>query len=157
VNEFVEIHMKEMMKKLFMQRPLSSLFVLIMIMSSCEVAEEILGGNVIITKLEGSWMCDEDNGKRKSVMEIYEVEISADPNNENGILIYNIYGLGVGIYAKADVNGKTISINDDVTGGFHILATGNISSDFENINWTFSVDDGSGVPENFTAVYTKID
>lgn len=149
--------MKEMMKKMFIQRSLSSLIGLIMIMSSCEIAEEILGGNVTIAKLEGSWMCDEDNGKRKSVMEMYEVEISTDPNNENGILIYNIYGLGEGIYAEAGVSGKIISINDDVTGGFHISATGNVSSDFENINWTFSVDDGSGVPENFTAVYTKID
>jgi hypothetical protein len=149
--------MKEVIKKMHMLRLLSALFVLILIMNSCEVAEEILGGNVTIEKLEGSWMCDEDNGKRKSVMEMYEVEISADPNNENGILIYNIYGLGEGIYAEAGVSGKTISINDDVTGGFHISATGNVTSDYENINWSFSVDDGSGVPENFTAVYTKID
>jgi len=56
------------------------------------------------------------------MLELYEVEIIANPNDDNGIVIYNIYGLGDGIYAEATVNRMTISLDDYVTGGFHITA-----------------------------------
>jgi hypothetical protein len=137
-------------------RLLFSLIIIALILYSCEEAADLIG-NATVQKIVGNWTCIEDIARKKSTMESYVVEIVADPENASGILIYGIYGLGSDIYAKADVFGSTITINDNVTGGFQISGTGIIEPNYKEINWTYSVDDGSGVDENFTAIYTKVE
>jgi hypothetical protein len=133
-----------------------SLFMLVALLNSCEETQDLIG-NITVQKLVGSWDCYEDVARKKSTLESYTVEIVADPENASGILIYGVYGLGNDVYAKADVAGSTITINDNVAGGFQISGTGIIASDYKEINWTYSVDDGSGVDDHFTAVYTKVE
>jgi hypothetical protein len=129
---------------------------LFFLVNSCEVGNDLIG-NALVQKIEGTWSCIEDVARKKSTLETYEVEIASDPENASGILVYNIYGLGEEIYAKADVGDMTITINDNVPGGFQISGTGIIDNNYKVINWSFSVNDGSGVSENFTAVYSKVD
>ena len=133
-----------------------SLVMLVTLLNSCEETQDLIG-NITVQKLVGDWDCYEDVARKKSTMESYTVQIAADPENASGILIYNIYGLGDEVYAIANVTGSTITINDNVAGGFQISGTGIIASDYKEINWTYSVDDGSGVDDNFTAVYTKVE
>jgi hypothetical protein len=135
-------------------RHLFILLGLAVMINSCEVADELLGGNATVAKLEGVWTCDETSEIFKSTTSVYSVTLSADPDNVNGIIIDNFYGIDVAVFA--DVAGMTLIIDDQTAeGGYEISGSGTISSNYEEINWSYTVDDGSGVVDHVTAVYTK--
>ncbi len=121
---------------------------------SCEVVDELTGGAATVAKLEGEWTCDEQSEIFKATAEVYTVTLSADADNSSGVIIDNFYGLNAS--ARANVSGMSLIIpNQDVEGGFSVSGSGTISSNFEKINLTYTVDDGSGTVDHVTAVYTK--
>jgi len=133
---------------------LLGLLIVTAVMNSCEIADELAGGNPTVAKLEGEWTCDENSEIYKSTLSVYSVAISPDPDDENGIIIDNFYGINAAVYAT--VSGMTLVIGQQTAeGGYDISGSGIISSNFEEINWTYTVDDGSGVIDHVTAVYTK--
>jgi hypothetical protein len=121
---------------------------------SCETIDTLTGGAATVAKLEGEWTCDEQSEIFKATAEVYTVTLSKDADNASGVIIDNFYGLNAS--AKANVSGMSLIIsNQNVEGGFSVSGSGTISSDFEKINLTYTVDDGSGTVDHVTAVYTK--
>lgn len=146
--------MKTLFNKMRSMKFFPGLLSLIIIAGSCEVAEDLVGGNATVAKLEGEWTCDEDSEIYKSTTSVYSVAISPDPDNENGVIIDNFYGISAAVYAG--VSGMSLIIsNQTVSGGYEISGSGIISSGYDVINWNYTVDDGSGVIDHVTAVYTK--
>ena len=126
----------------------------VLIINSCDVAEDLLGGNPTVAKLEGDWTCDETSEIFKSTSSVYAVTISADPDNDSGIIIDNFYGISAAVYAT--ISGMSLNIESQTAeGGYTISGSGIIASNYQEINWTYNVDDGSGVVDHVTAVYTK--
>lgn len=121
---------------------------------SCETIDTLTGGAATVAKLEGEWTCDEKSEVFKATEEVYTVTLSADANNASGVIIDNFYGLNAS--AKATVTGMSLNIpSQNVEGGFTVSGSGTISSSYEKINLTYTVDDGSGTVDHVTAVYTK--
>jgi hypothetical protein len=121
---------------------------------SCETVDTLTGGAATVAKLEGDWTCDEQSEIFKATAEVYTVTLSADADNNSGVIIDNFYGLNAS--AKANVSGMSLIIpNQNVEGGFSVSGSGTISSNFEKINLSYTVDDGSGTVDHVTAVYTK--
>jgi len=45
--------------------------------------------------------------------------------------------------------------NQMIEGGFTVYGSGTISSNYKEISFSYTVDDGSGTADHCTAVYTK--
>jgi hypothetical protein len=129
-------------------------FIFVLFNYSCETIDTLTGGAATVAKIEGEWTCDEQSEIFKATAEVYTVTISADADNTSGVIIDNFYGLNAS--AKATVSGMSLNIpSQDVEGGFSVSGSGTISSNFEKINLSYTVDDGSGTIDHVTAVYTK--
>jgi hypothetical protein len=134
---------------------LLSLIIIVPLISSCELTDDQVGVNPTIAKLEGEWTCDEESEIYKATKEVYTVYISRDADNYNGMIIDGFYQLG-DIGLKATISGSTINIPSQIMeGGFTVSGSGVVSFNMEEINWTYNVDDGSGVIDHVTAVYTR--
>ena len=130
------------------------LFTGVIIFNGCDVAGDIIG-NATVAKLEGEWACDEQSEIfKKATASTYAVYISADPDDPNGVIIDNFYG--VDAPAKASVVAMSLSISEQtIDGGFTVSGSGIIAGGYQEISLTYTVDDGSGVVDHVTAVYTK--
>jgi hypothetical protein len=137
---------------------LFTLISLVPLMNSCEVANDLIG-NKAVAELEGDWNCEEESEyfkKSTTTPESYQVAISPDPDNENGIIIYGFYQLNdVGV--KAGISGMTITLQEQPAGNVTVLSgSGIISSNYKTINWSYSVNIGGDAVDHATAVYTKV-
>lgn len=85
----------------------------------------------------------------------YDVEITADMNSTNGVLIYKFVNFGSSIAAGASVNGNTITLDADqeIVSGIIINGYGTLSN--TKINWNYTINDGADIIP-VTAIYTKI-
>ena len=73
--------------------------------------------------------------------------------------ISNFYQLGYDSEEViGDISGNRIELRPDqhVAGYTIISGTGTITDDYQNIDWQYKVDDGSGDEDNASAVYTKL-
>lgn len=123
-------------------------------LNSCEVADDILGGNETVTAIQGDWTVDETSEIFKSTLDVYTVSISPDPDNINGVIIDNFYNVGISV--KATVSGNSLTIpNQNAEDGYIVYGSGTISGNMQEMNMSYSVDDGSGQEDNCTAVFTK--
>jgi hypothetical protein len=130
-------------------------FIIAMISNSCELTEDLIDINPLVSELKGEWLCDENSEIYKATKEVYMVYISPDADNPNGLIIDGFYQLG-DIGLKATVLNTSISIHSQtVEGGFTISGSGIVASNHKRIDWTYNVDDGSGVIDHVTAVYTR--
>ena len=103
-----------------------------------------------------SWKCSESDTYLKSAMAVYWVHIYEHPDDTTRILIYNFFDLDEDIAAEAVVSGKNINLPEQtLEGGFTFNGTGRVSGDADKIDWTYYLDDGSGVEVEITAVYTR--
>ena len=104
-----------------------------------------------------TWKVDENSTPLKSELEIYWVEIEKHPDNEDLIRIYFFHGLGENIYAEASLNGTTLTLGYQVLhGGWAVQGSGAIQKNWNEIIWSYTADDGSGMVENVSALYTRI-
>jgi len=127
---------------------------IVFLLNSCELADDFTG-NATVAKIEGDWSCDETSEIFKSTGSVYSVTVSADPDNGNGVIIDNFYDVNIAV--RATVAGSSLIIgNQTAEDGYEVSGSGTISSNFEEINLNYNVDDGSGVVDHVTAVYTKI-
>jgi hypothetical protein len=108
-------------------------------------------------RLEGEWSCDETSEIFKSTAEKFSVYISPHTHDSTKVLIDNFYGLGWDVSAVATVSGRNLYISSQTVGDeFTIIGSGTISSNYNEIKWNYSVEDGSGEVDNVSAVYTKL-
>ncbi|MBL7111433.1 MAG: hypothetical protein ISS19_05790 [Bacteroidales bacterium] len=92
----------------------------------------------------------------KSAMAIYWVHIEEHPEDSTKILIYNFFDLDENVAAEATVSGKNLYLpQQTLEGGFTFNGTGRVSREADKIDWTYSLDDGSGLEVEITAVYTR--
>ncbi len=106
--------------------------------------------------LVDTWKVTEESNPLKSGQGAYWVEIEKHPDNPNMVLIYFFHGLGDDVYAEASLSGSTLTLDSQVLqGGWTIQGSGEIQKSWNEINWTYTADDGSGVLEQVTAVYTR--
>ena len=123
-------------------------------LSSCEDLLTELDTGDPRENLVDTWKCDEQNAYYKSAREVYYVEISKHPNDTSRVLIYNFFNVDAD--AEAILQGKTLILPQQILeGGYQVSGTGEISGNWKEILWTYQVDDGSGIPNEVSAVYTK--
>ena len=120
---------------------------------SCEMLD-IDSNLTIAERLEGRWLVEEDT-PLKSTDDFYRVYIDISPVDSNRILIDNFYGINSGsVYA--DISGMTLNLPvQNLQGGFTIYGSAIISANYKKITWDYFVDDGSGIWEKVSAIYTK--
>lgn len=131
---------------------------MILVLSTCDVADDLLG-NTAVAKLSGEWNCEEESEYFKSTAaSSYRVYISPDPDNESGVLIDGFYNLG-DVGAKANVSGSSITLlSQTLEGGFVVLTgSGSISSNYQEITWSYNINIGGDAVDHVTAVYTKVE
>jgi len=112
----------------------------------------------IAAKLEGKWQCDEFSSGFKATDDFYNVDIEIYPTDSNKIVINNFYQLGNNVSITVNVIEMSLEIPSQTTGeGSTIYGSGVISSNYNKINWNYSVDIGDGLIDDVTATYTRID
>lgn len=145
------------MKKLYQ----IALLVLFLI-SSCEEARN---DPELAASLEGEWKVEEMSSQYKSRFqgEVYYVEISMSPEDSTILYIANFYNVNPDAQVVANLEGTRLNLMADqqitrfqstytVKGG-----TGEIATDYQSISWEYKVDDGSGMVDDVTAIYTRAD
>jgi hypothetical protein len=126
---------------------LTILLVSIVLINSCEVADDLINGRA--GELEDDWACSEDSEIVGHTN--YTVYITAE--SANGILIDNFFD--VGITVKATIVGNSINIPTQVVEGFTINGSGSVNNGNDEINLSYTVNDSGGAPDNVIAVYTR--
>ncbi len=128
---------------------------LIFVSISCEDLENLTSENVR-ERIEGYWMVSEDCTSCKSTFDAFNVYISPHPDDSTMVLIDNFGQLGWKVSARARISGRNLYINSQtLEGGWTVLGSGTISSNFKEIKWNYSMDDGSGIADQYVATYTK--
>jgi len=125
-------------------------------LTSCEDLLSDLDGGDPRDKLIDTWKVEETIGSKKSASEVYWVEIFKHPDDSTRVVIFNFYNVDADAEAVLSGNSLTLPLQD-IDGGFTISAIGQIQGSKANeIIWTYSVDDGSGVAESVKEVYTRL-
>ncbi len=107
-------------------------------------------------KLMDTWKCDESPGNYKSAMEVYWVEIFKHPYDTTRVVISNFYNVDADAEAILKDNTLTLPLQT-IDGGYKVSGSGQIlGSKANEINWTYTVDDGSGEVYRASAVYTRL-
>ncbi|MFH2142587.1 MAG: hypothetical protein ABIJ97_09210 [Bacteroidota bacterium] len=94
-------------------------------------------------KIENTWRCDENSQVFSTTT--YTVDIKKDATSEDKVLIYRFYNLGAQKFLKATLNGTSLTISNQIIDDNIISGSGLIMNNFKKIQWTYYVDDGSGV------------
>ena len=103
-----------------------------------------------------TWLCDENSEIYKSFKNTFYVDISEDPNDRSRLVLDNFYNMGLGKSVTARLSGRSLILDEQTVDGFSFISgQGNISADLEEIEWSYKVDDGSGVVDNVTATFTR--
>ncbi len=127
-----------------------------MSLTSCEDILNNMDGGDPRDKLVDTWKVDESLLPYKSAMEIYWVEISKHPYDSTRVIIYNFFNVDAD--AEAVVSGSNLSLPaQTLQGGFGVSGSGQVQGiKADEIVWTYTVDDGSGQPDQYTAVYSRL-
>jgi hypothetical protein len=148
--------MKSIQNHLKKLRLAGILFILGFLAYSCE---DLLGPDTGYGRdnLVDTWKVTEVSSPLKSAQGAYWVEIEKHPDKENVILIYFFHGLGDDVFAEASLSGTTLTLGlQDLPGGWTVHGSGEIQKSWNEINWSYTADDGSGMIDQVTAVYTRI-
>ena len=133
------------------------LFCLVIILILCYSCEDLLTelvNNDPRSAIAGLWLCDESDDYLKAVNETYYVEIDLHPTDSSRVLISNFFN--VDDDAQAVLSGDLLTLPvQTLQGGFTVRGSGLITKKGNQIDWTYHVDDGSGIEYKITAVYTK--
>ena len=149
--------MKTLLRKSFIV--VLGFFLTALLVNSCEETRTTPGD---VESLEGEWKVEETSENFKSAQATYQVYISPSQEDSTQIIISNFYHLGIDTEVIGAVNGNRIELlsNQTVTTlgvSYTVVSgTGIISDDYQNIDWQYVIDDGSGQTDNVTAIYTKL-
>lgn len=134
-------------------RKATSLFLTILtvlMMISCE-PELDLDSEEITNSLPGIWICQESQLKQA-----YEVRLVKSTIRSNSLIVYNFYNLGERAQVEIRVDGYELDLfqqtfSDDYT----TKGSAYMNDDLDEIQWSYEVDDGTGLIEQYNAIYTK--
>jgi hypothetical protein len=102
-------------------------------------------------KIENTWRCDENSQVFSTTT--YTVDVKIDAASDNDVLIYKFYNLGSDKFLHATLSGTSLSITNQTIDGNVVNGNGLILNNYKKIQWTYYVDDGSGVIDTVTADY----
>lgn len=122
--------------------------ILIIACYSCELTEDTVYDTIFDT-----WKCKESSEEYGE--STYLVDISQSYSDNTEVILDNFYNLGFGIEVVGNLSGQIISLPVQVVDGNTISGTGNIASDLKRIDFSYTVNDGSGTIDHITAVYTR--
>ena len=111
-----------------------------------------------IESLEGSWSCQETSTifmKNLKGTTVFPVYIAQDVEDDNTYYINNFYQLGDGVDVKIKVSGYSLILESQTVDGIKFEGTGTIDTSYEEINLTYTADDGGGVIDHVQADYTR--
>jgi hypothetical protein len=120
----------------------ASLFLL----NSCEKDDKIYSSIV------GTWQCVEISSVHTP--NPYFVDIVRETSDSTRLVIDNFYNMGYGKEIYATLDGYDISLQSNLF-GFSIVGEAKVATNFKTIEWEYEVDDGSGMIDYVTAVYTR--
>lgn len=123
------------------------LFVMTVVAIGCE-SDELFFER---TEILGTWNVTENSSEFG--VQYYDVVISADPVDNNKVLISNFYGLGETIYGITNAD-FAINIPGQDAGSYTISGQGIVNDKYTSIEWSYTVSDGSGNPDDVTATYS---
>jgi hypothetical protein len=134
---------------------LFSSVILLLLLNSCE-KKDYENTALTASKLVGQWRCEEHSSIYKSTMDFYTVNITVNESDSSKVLIENFYQLGGFYQVEAHIASMSLNISSQIVDNMKIQGNGTIKSGFDEINWTYTVDDGSGLIDQVTATFTKI-
>jgi hypothetical protein len=135
----------------------AGIFLLVFTVSCEELLNNLGTQQNVREKIEGQWSCDETSEFYKSTAEIFAVYISPDQDDSTKVLIDNFYELGYDVSVVATISDRNLYIDSQTVGnGYTIIGSGSISSNYNEINWNYTVEDGSGKIDNATARFTRM-
>lgn len=140
------------------KRATRAFLLLVLLMVSLTSCEELLNlpGGIGRGRLVDLWLVNENLTSRKSAMEVYYVEIREHPSDSARILIANFLNVDSGTDAEAILSGRQLTLpTQTLEGGYTVSGTGDVSDDWERIDWSYNVNDGSGIHDSYTAVYRR--
>jgi len=119
--------------------------------------------------LEGQWSCEEtseiymagksgsgETGKQgMKGTSVFPVYIAQDALSSNAYYIDNFYNMGSGKQVSFTVFGRSITIALQTTEGIEFIGTGTISTDYNTIELAYTADDGGGLIDHVTSIYTR--
>jgi hypothetical protein len=149
----------EMKKKKFHTGFLKTAGILLVLAILAYSCEDLVGPGTgdDIDKLVDTWKVTEESSPLKSGQGAYWVEIEKHPDHQHMIRIYFFHGLGDDVYAEASLNRSTLTLESQVLqGGWTVQGSGEIQTGWNEIHWSYTADDGSGVIDQVTAVYTRL-
>ncbi len=139
---------------------LLSVFFTGLFMSACE--EDPLGmfSDDPRDGLTGAWDVTEHSSLFKKGTGFYRVDVSKDDSDTSKIYISNFYGLNDAkpageVKIAAFLDGRNLSIPEQKAKGYTIEGYGQVSFDFEKINWSYTVLIDTGDRDDVTANYTR--
>ena len=128
------------------------LFILFVFLFSCELDDFDIDSDDPRDDIVDVWNCKEENNAGTLN---YTSEISKHTSDSSKIVINYIYGLGRDADAIATYKNRSITISLQTVDGIKIQGTGNVSSDYSEIRFNYTADDGSGDIDNVSALYTR--
>ena len=147
-----------MKNQLYYLKPCIWLIAITLLFTACE--EELTGDVGMAEALEGEWEAEEDSEIEGT--STYPVYIDIYSDDSSSVSISNFYQLGYdSTPVIGDISGNRIELRPDQVVTYYGVdytikgGTGTITDDYKNIDWQYKVDDGSGVIDNVTAIYTK--
>ena len=127
--------------------------VVMLVLGSCKKDE----GNTVATRDDylGLWQCEEYDINQQFNAS-FQIEIFAHPTDESRILIDNFGWLGQGFQAEAVLDNTSLDIPQQFISATAINGSGYITDNMGGLELQYTMDDGSGQPENLTATCTKL-
>lgn len=144
--------MNKLNKHSWSKLPGACFFILFLFLFSCELEDFDIDSDDPRDDIVDVWSCEEqgDLGTQN-----YTSTISKHPSDSSKIIINYIYGLGNDADAVATYKNRTITISQQTIDGIKIQGTGNVNSDYSEITFNYTADDGSGDIDNVYALYTR--
>jgi len=129
-----------------------------LIFYACE--EEQIGDIRTAKALPGEWRVNEESENLGSSS--YQVYMGIAAGDSSKVIISNFYQLGYDTEVIGFISGNRIELknNQEVSlsgiSSYNIKSgSGTVSSDYQNIDWQYIIDDGSGKIDNVSAIYSK--
>jgi hypothetical protein len=104
------------------------------------------------SKILGKWLCKETSevfGNNS-----FEISITRSGNLQE-VLLANFYQMGNSYEVKISLDSQDMIISEQTVDGYTISGDGTISSEFNEIELYYQVDDHSGPIDHVTATLTK--
>ena len=109
----------------------------IMVVSCAEDDDDDIN---FIAEYTGTWDCNEKTGI--NAPQIYKVNIQRGSSDQE-IIINQLYNLS-NTAVRASINGFSLNIPQQTSGGVSFSGSGNADADFQQISLNFTANDGSG-------------